>query len=137
MYRVLYTKERLSKLGDEAGKLDSAFSINDKMGLIQDVSVLASSGYTRTSSSLSLILKLSNETETLVFAEISSALGSLVATWSDQLVVDRDGLDKLRLSLFKPLVEKLGFEYVDGEDIEKAELRTMAISIAANCGDKE
>lgn len=65
MYRTLYSDERLAKLGDEAGKKDSAFSLNDRMGLVQDASVLASSGYSKTSGALTLIAKLADEEENL------------------------------------------------------------------------
>ena len=63
--RTLYSDERLSKLGDEAGKTDSAFSLSDRMGLVQDASVLASSGYSKTSGALTLIAKMANEKENL------------------------------------------------------------------------
>lgn len=64
--RTLYPVSRLAKLGDEAGKAGaSAFSLNDRMGLVQDASVLASSGYAKTSGALTLLSKLKGETENL------------------------------------------------------------------------
>lgn len=65
VYRTLYSDARLAKLGDEAGKKDGAFSLNDRMGLVQDASVLASSGYAKTSGALTLIAKLGEEKENL------------------------------------------------------------------------
>ncbi|CEQ41474.1 SPOSA6832_03182 [Sporobolomyces salmonicolor] len=154
--RVLYPADRLAKIGDEAGKADSAFSLNDRfvflssgippsfltllcacsMGLVQDASVLASSGYAKTSSALTLISKMANEKENLVWAEISSALGSLSATWWDQPKEVRDAISKFRRTLFGPVVDRLGFEYKEDDDVDTIELRTLAISTAAVCGDE-
>ncbi|GAA5943340.1 hypothetical protein JCM1841_004805 [Sporobolomyces salmonicolor] len=136
VYRVLYPADRLAKIGDEAGKADSAFSLNDRMGLVQDASVLASSGYAKTSSALTLISKMANEKENLVWAEISSALGSLSATWWDQPKEVRDAISKFRRTLFGPVVDRLGFEYKEDDDVDTIELRTLAISTAAVCGDE-
>lgn len=94
--RTLYSSERLAKLGDEAGRKDSAFSINDRMGLVQDAAVLASSGYSKTSGALTLISKLANEEENLVWNEISTALGKISGAWWDQPENVREGINKFR-----------------------------------------
>jgi aminopeptidase 2 len=65
VYRTLYSNERLSKLGDEAGKAESAFSLEDRIGLVADASALASSGYAKTSGAFTLVSKLKGETENL------------------------------------------------------------------------
>jgi aminopeptidase 2 len=105
------------------------------MGLVQDASVLAAAGYSRTSSSLTLISKLKNETENLVWAEISSSLSSLAAVWWEQAERDREGISNFRRSLFAPIASRLGFEFGKDDDPDEVELRTMAISVAATCGE--
>lgn len=107
------------------------------MGLVQDASVLASAGYARTSSALTLISKLKDEKANLVWSEIASALGGLSATWWEQPEDQRKGLAELRRSLFAPVVERLGWEYEKDEDPDVTELRTTAISVAAACDDPE
>jgi aminopeptidase 2 len=62
----LYPTSRLAKLGSEAGKGNaSKFSLNDRMGLVQDASVVASSGYAKTSGSLTLLSQMKGEEENL------------------------------------------------------------------------
>ncbi|GAA5899974.1 hypothetical protein JCM8208_005555 [Rhodotorula glutinis] len=137
VYRTLYSVERLSKIGDEAGKANkSAFSLNDRMGLVQDASVLASSGYAKTSGALELVSKLKGETENLVWQEIGGALGSISSTWWEQPKEVRDAFNKFRRELFKPVVDRLGFEYADSDDVDAVELRTLAIATAAATGEE-
>lgn len=105
------------------------------MGLVQDASVLASAGLAKTSAALTLLSKLGNETENLVWAEISSALSKLASTWWEQPEEVSNAIKKFRRDLFVPLAERLGFEYAADEDAEITELRTLAISTAAVCED--
>lgn len=136
VYRVLYPAERLVKIGEEAGKENSVFSLNDRMGLVQDATVLASSGYAKTSTALSLLSKLGNEKENLVWQEIAGGLGSVSATWWEQPQEVRDAIAKFRRSLFKPVVDRLGFEYSESDDVDTIELRSLAIATAAVTGDE-
>lgn len=66
------------------------------MGLVQDAAVLASSGYSKTSGALTLISKLANEEENLVWNEISTALGKISGAWWDQPENVREGINKFR-----------------------------------------
>ncbi|KAK4703907.1 hypothetical protein P7C70_g2308, partial [Phenoliferia sp. Uapishka_3] len=136
VYRTLYPVSRLAKLGDEAGKSSSAFTLQDRMGLVQDSFVLASSGYSKTSGALTLISKMSGEKENLVWDEISSALSKLAATWWDQEEEVREGISKFRRTLFGPVADRLGFEYKASDDVDTIELRTTSIATAAVCGDE-
>ena len=53
--RVLYSEARLVKLGEIAAQQATPFSVEDRMGLINDVMALATAGFTDMSSVLSLI----------------------------------------------------------------------------------
>lgn len=59
--RVLYTPERLRKLGGESLAPGSPFTITDRLALVSDALVLASSGLGSTSAALSLIDNLRGE----------------------------------------------------------------------------
>jgi aminopeptidase 2 len=61
--RVAYSPERLAKLGEQAAHRPSPFTLEDKMGLVNDALVLAKSGYSKTSGALNLIEKLQSEEE--------------------------------------------------------------------------
>ena len=134
--RTLYTPERLVKIGEEAGKEKSGFSLNDRIGLLQDAFTLAKSGHGKTSSALAFISQLGNERENLVWAEIKTNLAALESAWWEQPQAVQDGIDKLQCKLFKPLADRLGFEYKSNEDPDTIELRTLAISTLAAAGDE-
>lgn len=61
--RVLYTPERLVKIAAEAAKQNSAFSLDDRIGLVHDSMALSKAGLARLSSALTLVDSLKNEKE--------------------------------------------------------------------------
>lgn len=61
--RVLYTPDRLIKIAAEAAKENSAFSLDDRMGLAQDAFALSKAGFAKLSSALTLVDLWKNETE--------------------------------------------------------------------------
>lgn len=106
------------------------------MGLVQDATVLAQSGYSKTSGALALLNKFGGEKENLVWDEISGALGKIAATWWANSEEDREAISKFRRTLLGPVADRLGFEYKDDDDVDTIELRTTAISVSAACGDE-
>lgn len=135
--RVLYSPERLNKLGDEAGKgSKGAFSLNDRIGLVQDAVVLPKCGYGKTSGALNLITKLKSEEENLVWKEISVCLSDLSDAWWEQPETVSQGIDRLTREMFAPVVKKLGWEVSEKDSSSIREMRTTAISAAARSGDQ-
>lgn len=61
--RVLYSPERLDKIGAEAAKKDSSFTMNDRMGLVNDIFALSNAGFGKVSAALALIQNLRQEEE--------------------------------------------------------------------------
>ncbi|WVQ78532.1 hypothetical protein IAT38_000618 [Cryptococcus sp. DSM 104549] len=134
VYRVAYSPERLVKLGKQA----ASFTVEDRVGLVSDAATLARAGYAKTSGSLSLVKELGkDETEFLPWSQIGSALGRLNAAWWEQPEDVRKALGKLRASLFKPLVKKLGFENGKDDAPDVKELRELAVSSCAVAEDEE
>ncbi|KEP46132.1 leucyl aminopeptidase [Rhizoctonia solani 123E] len=136
VFRTAYTPERLSKLGEEAARLGSAFALEDRVELVSDAMTLARAGYGKTSGGLDLISHLRDETEYLVWKTISSELSSLASVWWEQPQEVTDALRGFRRHLFVPLVKKLGYEYNDSESPDVHELRTIAITQSAICRDE-
>jgi aminopeptidase 2 len=62
-FRTAYAPERLSKLGEEAARPGSVFTLEDRVEFVSDSMVLARAGYGKTSSGLDLISHLRNETD--------------------------------------------------------------------------
>jgi aminopeptidase 2 len=136
--RVSYSPERLAKLGDEAGKgSKGAFSLNDRIGLVQDAFVLARSGYSRTSGSLNLVSKLKDEEQNLVWKEIATGLADLKDAWWEQPDNIRTALDQLARETFAPLATKLGWEVKESDSSDIREMRATALSVLAGSGDAE
>jgi aminopeptidase 2 len=101
------------------------------MGLIQDATVLAKSGYAKTSTMLDFISQLGSETEDLVWTEMASGLSGLVSVWWEQPQAVRDAINAFRRDLFGPLAQQIGFDSTEEEDAERRELRVTVLSAAA------
>ncbi|KAJ7102847.1 leucyl aminopeptidase [Mycena epipterygia] len=126
VYRVLYTPERLSKIAIEAAKEDSIFSLSDRMGLIYDVAELSQAGLAQLSSFLTLIDLWRNETNYMVWSSILGKIAAVVATfWENPQITS--GLRTFLCTLFAPLVQRLGYDFPEGEPVDIVELRKTAI----------
>ncbi|KAK8869616.1 hypothetical protein IAR55_000183 [Kwoniella newhampshirensis] len=134
VYRVAYEPERLAKLGKQA----SSFTLEDRLGLVSDAATLARAGYAKTSGSLSLVKELGKaETEYLPWAQIGSAISRLAAAWWEQPEEVRKAIANLRTELFKPVVDKLGFDNGKDDAPDVKELRELAVSTAAAAEDAD
>ncbi|KIO32561.1 hypothetical protein M407DRAFT_213745 [Tulasnella calospora MUT 4182] len=137
VYRVAYTPERLKKIGEEAAKENSVFSLEDRMGLVSDALILAKAGISQTSAALDLIKSLKSEKEYLVWSAIDSQLGKLTKILWEQPEEVRDDFNAFRRSLMRPLVDKLGYEYSPDDSADTIQLRTLAIAAAAGAKDPD
>jgi len=64
-------------------------------------------------------------------------LGKLKSVWWEQPEEVRKAIDKFRVKLFKPIVDRMGFEFGEDDDPDTRQLRTLAISVAAGSEDAE
>jgi aminopeptidase 2 len=135
VYRVAYSAERLLALGEEAAKKESGFTTEDRIGLVSDAMTLARAGYSKTSGGLNLISKLSGEQEFRVWDSIASSLGKLKGVWWEQPEEVRNAFDKFRVQLFRPVADRLGWEFAEGEDPATAQLRALSIGSLAGAED--
>ncbi|KAE8222062.1 hypothetical protein CF319_g4685 [Tilletia indica] len=135
VYRVAYSPERLAKLGAEAAKKSSGFTLEDRVGLVSDASTLARAGYSKTSGALNLILALREEPTYLVNAASANTLRSLTSVWYEQPQNVRDALSKFRADVFGPQAKKLGFESSEEESSEVRDLRSTVVNVAVGADD--
>jgi len=133
-YRVLYTPTRLAAIASEAGKLNSIFSLSDRIGLVHDAFELGKAGYLEFSAALNLVHELRTETEFLVWDSIDTSLSGIIYTWWEDDRVTQP-LKAFRGALCSPLVEKLGLEYSKTDSADVTQLRTLAVGGAASVGD--
>ncbi|KAF8682603.1 ERAP1-like C-terminal domain [Rhizoctonia solani] len=136
VFRSAYTPERLAKLGEEASRSGSVFSLEDRVGLVSDAMVLARAGYGKTSGGLNLISRLHDESEHLVWEGIASHLNTIEKVWWEQPAEQLEALKAFRRYLFTPLVKKLGYDFDDNDAPDVRQLRTLAITQSATAQDK-
>ncbi|KAH8117511.1 peptidase family M1-domain-containing protein [Phellopilus nigrolimitatus] len=130
VYRVLYSPERLAKIGAEAAKKDSVFSLDDRIGLVNDVFALSNAGFGNVSVALALIQNLRHEEEFLPWQGISDNLGDIANIfWENKQAWHL--LKEFRSSLYAPIVDKLGYDYSKSDTADTKQLRSLAISRAA------
>ncbi|TXT12780.1 hypothetical protein VHUM_01181 [Vanrija humicola] len=133
VYRVMYSADRLAKLGQQAQQ----FSVEDRVGLVSDAAALTAAGYSKTSSALDLIKALApTESEYLPFSGIAGFLSGLAAIWWEDDAV-RAAVDRLRVALFRPVVDRLGYDHGEKDEPTVKQLRTLAVSVTASAGDKD
>ena len=77
---VLYTPERLEAIADEARKPNSVFSLNDRIGIVQDSLALMKAGLLEVSAVFSLIDALRNENECKLKSRCVRVSGAQYAT---------------------------------------------------------
>ncbi|EIW81938.1 hypothetical protein CONPUDRAFT_81582 [Coniophora puteana RWD-64-598 SS2] len=134
VYRVLYPEERLFNLTKEAAKGEEIFSLNDRIGLVHDAFALAKAGFLTVSAALTAVDNLRNDQASYVWDSISLNLQILSSTWWENPKV-LEPLNKLRASLFGPIVQKLGFDNGPNDDPSTIQLRSTAVEQAAASGE--
>lgn len=72
--RVLYSPERLAKIAEEAAKVDTVFSLDDRIGLVHDTMALSQAGLAKVSGALDLVNTLRNEKECMSLRPIPSSM---------------------------------------------------------------
>ncbi|OSX66267.1 hypothetical protein POSPLADRAFT_1043724 [Postia placenta MAD-698-R-SB12] len=125
--RVSYPPERLAKLADDAAKAQSIFSLQDRMGLVDDTLALAKAGYCTVGDALSLIDVLRDEKDYVVWQAIGNNLSTLLSVWYEDP----------EIGLFVPLVKRLGYENQSDDPVDICDLRTLAIEQTAVCQDPD
>ena len=136
VYRVAYSPERLAKLGAEAVKADSAFSLEDRVGLLSDAHTLAKAGYAKTSGTLTFLKTITDEPTFLVNNAATGALGDMMSVWFEEPEDVQKALQKFGAEFFGPKAKRLGFDQKDGDSVDTQQLRLVAISAAATGEDE-
>ncbi|KAJ6510751.1 leucyl aminopeptidase, partial [Mycena sanguinolenta] len=121
-YRVSYTAERLSMIATEAAKPDSVFALTDRIGLLFDISELSKAGLTQVSSLLTLIDIWRNEPN----GDMLNSLKEITQAFENHSEIITPLRAFIR-TLFVPLVQRLGYEFPDGESVDIVQLRKNAI----------
>lgn len=128
-YRTNYPADRLKKLGESRSQL----TVEDKIGLIGDAYANAVSGFGSTAGLLALVERFSDESDYLVWSQILTNVGNVRSVLSGSEDVS-EGLKKYHLKLITPAVEKIGWEFADGESFLTGQLRSSLLLSAGVAG---
>lgn len=133
VFRVNYSAERLLKIASSIDKL----SLNDKIGIVADAAACATSGVGSTSGFLSVVYALKEETAYNLWTEIFKRLKTLTSVWFEQDAQSLEGLRNFQRALLGPNLEKLGWDFAEGEDFLTGQLRVLFISQAVDANIPE
>lgn len=134
IYRTSYTPERLAKLGEAAKK--GLLTVEDRAGMIADAGALAASGYQKTSGILSLLQGFKNESEFVVWDEITNRIGSLRAAWIFQDDETKTALKKFQLDLVNDKAHELGWQFKDTDGHIEQQFKSLLFGAAGLAGDE-
>ncbi|ESK92478.1 leucyl aminopeptidase [Moniliophthora roreri MCA 2997] len=135
-YRVLYSTERLDAIVTELTKENSPFDESDRLGLAQDVMAFARAGLLSFGSVLSTMLKFQPCREYLPWSVIAANWSKMTSLWWENPHI-RDLLNAFGRTLFKPLINELGYVNSPSDSTDKTLLRGCAICYALQAGDKD
>ncbi|KZS95403.1 hypothetical protein SISNIDRAFT_438916 [Sistotremastrum niveocremeum HHB9708] len=132
-YRVLYDADRAAVIAAELGLQPSVFVLEDRIGFLSDSLALAQASYSKTSDFLKFVHLFRHDKEHLGWRQMTNGLIEVSSLfWEDKGV--QNGLQAFQASLFSPLVKRLGYDNDDSDHPDIIQLRTLAITQAANAG---
>ncbi len=130
-YRTNYPPARLAIFGKHIDQL----SISDKIGLIGDAGALALAGDAPTSGLLDFLEGFTAEENQLVWAQITSSLGTIKSIFSEDEEI-AEALRAFTLKLINDAVAKVGWTFSANEDYLTGQLRALLIDTAGTNGNK-
>lgn len=134
-YRTFYSSSRLEKLGKAAK--EGRLSTEDRTGMIADAGALSSSGYQPTSGTLSLLKSFADESEYVVWDQITTWIASLRGAWTFEDEKTKDALRNFSRDLTAPQAHKLGWAFTEGEDHILQQFKALMFSSAGLAGDEK
>ena len=133
IYRTSYSPERLTKLGEAAGK--NLLTVEDRAGMIADTGALAASGYQSSSGLLSLLKGFGSESEFVVWNEILTRIGTLRAAWLFEDTQTKDALKAFQRSLVSAKAHEIGWEFPENDDHILQQFKALMFGSAGSAED--
>jgi aminopeptidase N len=133
-YRVIYTKDQWSKLGNVMSP-DGPLSLTDRLGLLSDSFAAGRAGYASIVDSLSLVLHFGEhyEAEYVVWQELSENLAGLASLYRSEPFFER--YQNFLRAVYSKHMDRLGWEASAGESQRMGTLRATIISMLGVAGD--
>ena len=134
-YRTFYPRQRLEKLGEaaKAGRL----SVEDRAGMIADAGALSASGHQPSSGTLALLKGFQNETEFVVWDQITTWISTLRSAWIFEDEKTQDAIKAFLLDLVSAKAHELGWQFRSGEDNILQQFKALMFASAGTAGDEK
>ena len=132
-FRVNYQPEDWDKLVPAIQSLELPAS--DRLGIQNDAYSLSRAGMLPVTQFLALARAYGNETDASVWGDLSSNLRDVDVLLADEST--REGYQSFARSIFRPAVERAGWEAMPGEGHLDALLRSTVLSQAGSYGDTD
>ncbi|EGV61410.1 hypothetical protein CANTEDRAFT_109764 [Yamadazyma tenuis ATCC 10573] len=130
IYRTVYESDRWIKLG-KAG-IEGKLSVEDKAGLVADAASLSTSGFLSTSSLLNLTQSWANETNDVVWSELTSNIGSIKEAFKFEGAEFTEALQSFSIDLVHQKLTELGHEFSDSDSFGEQRLKKLLFGTAVS-----
>lgn len=133
--RVDYPESVLNVLREPIEK--QQIGPSDRYALIRDSFDLAQGGISSVDKALALVDAYKNETSFAVWSVVAEKLGNVASILDGESPEVQAKFNAYAISIFKPVMEKLGWEKIPGESNKDGFLRELAIATLGGFGDEE
>lgn len=132
-YRVQYPIEWLDKLGKAVA--EGHFGVSDRVGILSDLFALNFAGKIDLKKLFELLENYKNETDYIVWNEITVRLNDILSMLWEQDVKIVEKLKSRILSIYSKQISLMNFETCSNEDENTSLLRPLILGMAGKCGD--
>lgn len=135
IYRTLYTRQRLQKLGEAAKK--GLLTVEDRAGLIADCGALTMAGYLSAPDLLALLQNFSTEKAFVVWSEMISRVSSVQQAWVFASQPVRDALQAFQRDLVSAKAHEIGWVFSDEDSHIEQQFKGLLFGAAGRAGDEK
>ncbi|KAF9180759.1 hypothetical protein BGZ51_009354 [Haplosporangium sp. Z 767] len=133
VFRTNYPPSAIARIGKAIVEGSDLLGLSDRAGLVADISSLAKSGHTATSNFLDLVQYYKNEQTYVVWQLLSIRVGEIASIFAGIERVHQ-GMQHFQRNLVDAMVQKLGWEFPEGEDYLTSRLRSTVLKTAGRAG---
>ncbi|KAF9559182.1 hypothetical protein EC968_006723 [Mortierella alpina] len=133
VFRTNYPPSAIARIGKAILEGSDLIGLSDRAGLVADSAALAKSGYTPTKNFLDLVQYYKNEETYVVWQLLSTSVGEISSIFAGNERV-RQGIRHFQRNLVDRMVQKLGWEFPEGEDYLTSRLRSTILRTAGRAG---
>ncbi|KAF9986146.1 hypothetical protein BGZ75_002192 [Mortierella antarctica] len=133
VFRTNYPASAIGRIGKAILEGSDLVGLSDRAGLVADIASLSKSGHTVTSNFLDLVQYYKNEETYVVWELLAGRVGEIASIFSENERINQ-GIKHFQRNLVDRMVEKLGWEFPEGEDYLTSRLRNVILRSAGRAG---